>query len=142
MATKKTTTAKPTEKAKLTVKAEPKAAAKVEEKVTTAAKAAVKVEEKVAPVKETKVDEKKAVPAKEATTAKKATASRKAAVPKVYIQYMGKEFEQQAIVDRIIEKYVSEGNKKSSIKSFDVYVKPEDNAAYYVINGQGDSISL
>lgn len=75
------------------------------------------------------------------TTVKKTT-SRRAATPKVYIQYMGNEYDQKAIVDRIVEGYVSEGNKKSSIQSFEVYIKPEDNTAYYVINGQDGSIAL
>lgn len=79
--------------------------------------------------------------AEEKATVKKTT-SRRAATPQVYIQYMGNEFNQKEIVDRIVERYVSEGNKKSSIQSFEVYIKPEDNTAYYVINGQGDSISL
>ena len=35
---------------------------------------------------------------------------------------------------RVKTQYVSEGNKLSSIESFTIYVKPEENSAYYVIN--------
>ena len=40
----------------------------------------------------------------------------------------------QAAVDRIKAEYVAQGHRASSIKSLKVYLKPEDNAAYYVIN--------
>ena len=75
------------------------------------------------------------------TTVKKATA--KKAETKIYVQYMGQEFDQQEIVERIITKYMQEsGRARSSIKSLDVYIKPEDQTAYYVLNGQDSSISL
>ena len=38
-----------------------------------------------------------------------------------------------AVVDRVKEIYVADGHRESSIKSLQVYVKPEENAAYYVI---------
>ena len=31
--------------------------------------------------------------------------------------------------------YENSGKKESAITSLDIYVKPEENAAYYVING-------
>ena len=55
-------------------------------------------------------------------------------VPEVFIQYQGNE----AIVADVIEKakneFVAEGHRASSIKSLQVYLKPEEFAAYYVIN--------
>ncbi len=113
---------------KAVAKAEPKAAVKAEPK------AAAKAESK-------KVSKTAAKKAPKKTTVKKATA--KKAETKIYVQYMGQEFDQQEIVERIITKYMQEsGRARSSIKSLDVYIKPEDQTAYYVLNGQDSSISL
>ena len=126
--TKTASEAKPESKTVSAVKAEPKAAVKAEPK------AAAKAESK-------KVSKTAAKKAPKKTTVKKATA--KKAETKIYVQYMGQEFDQQEIVERIITKYMQEsGRARSSIKSLDVYIKPEDQTAYYVLNGQDSSISL
>lgn len=96
--------------------------------------------------------------AKKTTTAKKAakkTQEKPEQAPKavrmpsaaknagVYIQFNNKEQEFEALKNRIIEKWCAdEGKKPSAIKEMNIYIKPEDNAAYYVINGQGSSIEL
>ena len=54
--------------------------------------------------------------------------------PEVYLQYCGEEADQNAIIERIKEQYVSEGHRAGNIKSLKLYLKPEDRAAYYVIN--------
>ena len=101
--------------------------------------AAVKeaVEEKAAAKTETVKD----TAAETKETAKPARAAKKAAKaakeelkPEVFIQYQGNE----AIVADVIEKakneFVADGHRASSIKSLQVYLKPEEFAAYYVIN--------
>ena len=40
------------------------------------------------------------------------------------------------MVEQVKAQWTAEGHRVSSIKSLEVYVKPEDNAAYYVINGK------
>ena len=73
---------------------------------------------------------------KPSRAAKKAAAkaAKEELVPEVFIQYQGNE----AIVADVIEKakneFVAEGHRASSIKSLQVYLKPEEFAAYYVIN--------
>ena len=54
--------------------------------------------------------------------------------PEVYVQYHGEEVEQSAIIEKIKEQYVSEGHRAGNIKSLKLYLKPEDRAAYFVIN--------
>ena len=102
------------------------------------------VTEKTAAVKEA-VEEKAAAKTKEtakpAREKKPSRAAKKAAKaakeelkPEVFIQYQGNE----AIVADVIEKakneFVADGHRASSIKSLQVYLKPEEFAAYYVIN--------
>jgi len=53
----------------------------------------------------------------------------------VFFQYQGKEVSTKDILAKVKDAFVSEGNKKSDIESLEIYIKPEDNAAYYVING-------
>ena len=102
----------------------------VEEK--TAAKAASSTK----PVVETKETAKPVKEKKPSRAAKKAAANaaKEELVPEVFIQYQGNE----AIVADVIEKakneFVAEGHRASSIKSLQVYLKPEEFAAYYVIN--------
>ena len=115
------------------VKAEAKAAEKAEEKVEKAAEHEKKAEAPAKEVKETK-EAKTAKkpgrkPAKEAKAAKKA-----AAEPKVYVQFGADESSVEAIVEKIKSDYVEQGHRVSSIKDLRVYLKPEDDAAYYVIN--------
>ncbi len=80
----------------------------------------------------------KAAAAPKKTTTRKAT-TRKAA-PKqnteVYIQFWGKEVYAKEVVTRIKEIWTNEmGKKESELVDLKVYIKPEENAAHYVING-------
>lgn len=103
----------------------------------------VKVE---APVVE-KAPAKKA-PAKKAE-AKKATAEKKAPAKKAPAKKAAAKAETvitlefgdySAIMATVEEKvkaqYVAEGHKASSIKTLNIYVKPFENSAYYVVNGE------
>ncbi len=136
---------KPAEKAAEVVKAaETKATVKVAETKAVVkeaekkvAETAQKVEEKAAEVA-AKVEEKKA-PVKKAVAAKKPAAKKPAAkkeelVPEVYIQYQEHEDVVQGVIDRAKAAYVEDGHKASAIKTLQVYLKPEENAAYYVVN--------
>lgn len=111
-------------------------------KVTEIVDETVKTEEvveKKAPAKKTaakKTTTKKAADedaAVEKKAAKKTTA-KKAADVEVFIQFAGNQAVQKDVEDRIKAAFVAEGHKESSIKSIKIYVKPEENAAYYVIN--------
>ena len=55
-------------------------------------------------------------------------------IPEIKIQFAGNEADEDEIVNAIKNKYVSEGHRASAIKSLQIYLKPEENAAYYVIN--------
>lgn len=142
------------------VKAEPKKAgrkpavkkaapAKKEETKIIAAPAPVEVKE---PIKaEAKADlkkagrkpaAKKAAPAKKAATTakaeKKSPATKKAPakaakiVTTSVLQVAGNEFD----FDKVV-KAVEGLKKKNEGKSLEIYVKPEDRAIYYVVNGKG-----
>ncbi len=111
------------------------ASAKIEEVKAEAEKKAepeVKAEEKAedAPKKQ------ESVPAKAAKTVKKAVqkAEKKSAETKVYVQFGAGESDVDTIVERIKAEYVEQGHRASAIKDLRVYLKPEDGAAYYVIN--------
>ena len=116
---------------------------KVTEK-TTAAKAGEKavkavtetVKEAAKKVEEVTADTKKAVKSTAAKTATK-TAAKKAVVKEtVYLQYMGKEINKEDIMKNVKEVWTKElKNKVGDMKSVTLYLKPEENKAYYVING-------
>lgn len=56
--------------------------------------------------------------------------------PEVYIQYGDKEVDIQDVLDKIKEQWTKDlENEADDLKELKVYIKPEDNAAYYVING-------
>lgn len=114
------------------------AAKKVEE-----AKEAAKTVAETPKQEEKTADQKEAVPAKaqkaekktRKTTAKTTKAAKKTvADPKVYVQFGASESSVDTIVDKIKAEYVAQGHRASSIKDLRVYLKPEDGAAYYVIN--------
>ena len=106
---------------------------------TAAVKEAVEEKAAAKTVKDTAAETKEtAKPAREKKPSRAAKKAAKAAKeelkPEVFIQYQGNE----AIVADVIEKakneFVADGHRASSIKSLQVYLKPEEFAAYYVIN--------
>ena len=106
------------------VKAEVKEAAKAVEKAATDA---AKVVEKAA------TDAAKTTTKKE-TAKKTITKKAESVVITLHVQFGGKELSEQHINERCIEDYVAAGNKKTSIKTLETYVKAEDNTVYYVVN--------
>lgn len=61
-------------------------------------------------------------------------AKKEAAEAEIYVQFGANESALAGVVDKIKAEYVEQGHRASSIKSLKVYLKPEDGAAYYVIN--------
>ena len=88
---------------------------------------------------EAKAEAKKAEePKKE--TAKKAPAKRTAAKDiktSVVVQFAGKEVTEKDLIAAVKKAYTKKGNKVGDIKTIEIYVKPEESAAYYVVNGVG-----
>lgn len=125
---KKTAPAKAAETAAALVK---DAAEKAEPAKTAPVKEAVK--EDKAPAKKAAAPKKAAA---KTTTTKTAKTVKEAASQNVYIQFAGKEFRLEDIAEQAKNAWVAEGHRASSLKSLDVYVKPEDSAAYYVVNGK------
>ena len=66
--------------------------------------------------------------------AKRTPAAKKTAAPQVSLtlQYMGKELSQEDMVAAVKAQWTGE-----EIKTLALYVKPEDQAVYYVVNGEG-----
>lgn len=126
--TAKAETAVKAETVKTEVKEAPKAEVKAEAVKTEAPKAEKKEEGKAAP--------KKRGPKPKAEKADAKKAEKKEAVQNVYVQFMGKEILTADLVAQVTEKWVALGHRASSIKELNLYVKPEDSAAYYVINGK------
>lgn len=123
------------------VKSEAPAAEPVAE-VKEADKTEVKAEaEEVKPVKKVGRPKKTAVQeapkaAKKAKEAKNEAAKAEAAGVNVVVEFNGTQRKVDEIVDKIKNEWVAAGHRLSSIKSLDVYIKPEDYTAYYVINGK------
>ena len=103
---------------------------------TVEAEAEVKAEAKAeAPKAEAKKAEE---PKKE--TAKKTPAKRTTAKDiktSVVVQFAGKEVAEKDLIAAVKKAYTKKGNKVGDIKTIEIYVKPEESAAYYVVNGVG-----
>ena len=48
-----------------------------------------------------------------------------------------KEVKEKELIAAVKKAYTKKGNKVGDIKTIEIYVKPEENAAYYVVNGVG-----
>lgn len=131
---------------KETVKATETKTAKVE---TPKAAAPMASEETKVAEKKTAAPKKTAVPRKateKKEAAPKAAAEKKEAAPKVtvkkdpktkvIVEFAGKQVVTKDIVAAATKAF-TKANKGVTIKSIEVYVKPEENVAYYVVNGQG-----
>lgn len=55
-----------------------------------------------------------------------------------YVEYAGKQVEEKEIIAKVKEIWAEQGNKIKDLKTLNLYVKPEENAAYYVINEDVD----
>lgn len=136
--TKKTTAPKKTalkETAKDTVKKAAEAAAPAAKAVKEAAVPAAK-----AVKKETVKAAERAKTAVKKTAAKaapKKAAEKKEVVTTVSVQFSGKSYttEELVAIAKDVWKYDLK-QKASDFKSVELYVKPEENQAYYVINGE------
>ena len=110
---------------KTPAKATPKKAVKAE-----------KEEKKEAAMEVKKRGPKPKTEAQKAEDAKKRAELKKAAAnmaPEMFLQYQGGEVKLDALVEKAKEDFKS-AHKRTPIVSLKMYLKPEDNAAYYVVN--------
>ena len=71
----------------------------------------------------------------EAAAPKKRTTKTAKKEPEVFVQWWGKEVSAQELVDRVKAIWTEEmGKKATEMKDLKIYLKPEENAAHYVIN--------
>lgn len=121
-------------------------AVKAEEAVETVTAADTKVEEvAAAPAKETKAPAKKTTKkaAAKKTTTKKAAkkeeaaeAAAPAATTEIFVEYNGVQVSGEEIV-RLVK-----GSYGKDVTDLKIYVKPEDNRAYYVADGEAGSVRV
>ena len=68
-------------------------------------------------------------------TASKKTSAKKDIKVKAIVEYYGKQVEEKEIIASVKKAWTKSGRKVGEIKSIDLYIKPEEGAVYYVING-------
>lgn len=108
--------------AEKTVKEVAAKTADVAEKTQTAAAKTADAAEKTVKKAETKVK----------AAAKKA--AKEVLKPEITVQYQNLEVTTEAVEERVKAQFAAEGHRVGTIKKLNIYVKPEEYAAYYVIN--------
>ena len=73
------------------------------------------------------------------TTAAKKTAEKKEVKTVAYVQYAGAEISIEKLEAEAKKAYAALGHKEDEIETLTLYVKPEERAVYYVVNGEGSS---
>ena len=113
-----------------------KPVAKKEEKPVAEKKAVAKKAEK--PAAEKKAPAKKAEkPAAEKKAPAKKAEKKVAAKATVFVQFAGKSFSQDELVKIAKDVWQYDMNMKADdFKTVEIYVKPEENTAYFVVNGE------
>lgn len=91
-------------------------------------------ENTVSPVNETAAS--KSAAEKKAVAAKKSTVKKTDIKTNVVVEFGDKQIDSKDII-AAAKKAFTKANKGIVIKTLDIYVKPEENVAYYVVNGQG-----
>ncbi len=119
---------------KETAKAEVKTTPAKEVKPVEGKASEVKAEVKEAPKAETKKAAK--APAKKTAAPKKEAVKKTVVTEAVNFQFRGKSYTPDDLLKscRDVWKY-DLGGKEEDLKSIELYVKPEENTTYYVING-------
>ena len=93
----------------------------------------VEVEEKPAKATKAKAEKEEKEVAEKKPAAKRTT--KKAVKTTFVVQAAGKEVSMEEAVERVKEAWTAAGNKAADLKEIAVYVKPEEKAIYYVVNG-------
>lgn len=102
-----------------------KAVKKVAETAEKAVKATAKAADKA--VKKT---------AAKKTVTKKSTAKKAELKTEMFLQFAGKEYTEKEILQKVKEIWTKNLKKKvGEMKDVKIYLKPEESAAYYVVNG-------
>lgn len=120
--TVKEAAAKTADAAEKTVKEVAAKTADVAEKTQTAAAKTADAAEKTVKKAETKVK----------AAAKKA--AKEVLKPEITVQYQNLEVTTEVVEERVKAQFAAEGHRVGTIKKLNIYVKPEEYAAYYVIN--------
>lgn len=71
---------------------------------------------------------------KEKTNAENVKGETQMTTTEVILQYRNYEVNMDDVTERVKAHYAAKGNKPESIETVQIYVKPEDFTAYYVIN--------
>ena len=71
---------------------------------------------------------------RKATDAAANVAARFTRKEEIFVQYGNYEVRTRDIMDRAKADYISKGHSQKDIKEIQIYIKPADNAAYYVVN--------
>lgn len=116
------------------------AAKKVATKAATTVQAEVKETKKATTAKKataTKAVAEKAETKKAATTTKKATTTKAASKKvEVTVEFAGKAYSTEQLAKIAKDVWVYDlGRKATEFKTVEIYVKPEESQAYYVVNG-------
>lgn len=114
---------------KTTAKAEPTAV----NAESVAAKEVPVATKDAKPTSAVKAEPKKAAPAKKAP-AKRSTVKKEIKV-KTFVEFYGKQVEESAILAAVKKAWTKSGKKVGDIKTVELYIKPEEETVYYVING-------
>ena len=135
---KETVKAEPVKTAEKTVKAEPAKAIETKKdttkKLETKAAALVNTPEKKAEAKAVKKDPVKKTTAKK--PAVKKTVKKDKVTTEMFLQFAGKEFTEKELFQKVKDVWTKElKNKVGDMKDVKIYLKPEESAAYYVVNG-------
>lgn len=110
-----------------------RAAKKTEAAAKAVKSASVKAAETVEAVKAEPVKETTKKPAVRRTRKK---AAEKTVNTEVFVQFNGKEVYAKDVVETVKKLWTEEmGKKAEELNDLKVYIKPEENRAYYVING-------
>ena len=103
---------------------------------TVVKEAAKKVEEVKEDVKEAVEEVTEDVKEEVAKAAAKASVKKTVLKEEVYLQYLGKEINKDDLMKTVKEIWTKQMKRKvGEMKSVALYLKPEENMAYYVING-------
>lgn len=104
-------------------------AAEAKKETAVKKEAAVEVKKEAAPAAAAKK------PAAKKPAAKKSAPKEKAErVENIFLQVGGREWNTAQLRDQAVAAYAAEGHRASGIKRLELYVKPEDGKAYFVIN--------
>ncbi|WP_349948814.1 DUF6465 family protein [Lacrimispora sp. BS-2] len=102
----------------------------------SAGKKTAKAPEEMAVEKAAAADDVRKAPVKKSSAPKRTAAKKKDPEVSFFLEYSGKQIAAGEVLEAVKKDYLSK-HEDAAVKTLEIYIKPEEDTAYYAVDGEG-----